>query len=104
MRHSAIAIPLTSGVCFAPRPGQPRRSRRTGLTNYPIHLRGTHMIKRTAVYGCLISFALLSGNAMAQIANGKPKFVGSAADNPAANFSTYFNQLTPENATKWGSV
>ena len=62
------------------------------------------MIKRTAVYGCLISFALLSGNAMAQIANGKPKFVGSAADNPAGNFSTYFNQLTPENATKWGSV
>jgi endo-1,4-beta-xylanase len=48
---------------------------------------------------------ILSPHLAAQIANGKPKFLGSAAPpSPAANFSTYWNQVTPENAGKWGSV
>src|SRR5262245_50396562 len=48
---------------------------------------------------------VLSPHAGAQIANGKPKYLGSAAPpSPAANFSTYWNQVTPENAGKWGSV
>lgn len=32
------------------------------------------------------------------------RFFGGAVDEPAADFATYFNQLTPENAGKWGSV
>jgi GH35 family endo-1,4-beta-xylanase len=46
-----------------------------------------------------------STSATAQIAVGKPKFLGSAMGASApANFSTYWNQVTPENSTKWGSV
>ncbi len=44
-------------------------------------------------------------HAEAQIANGKPKFLGSAMGSSApSNFATYWNQVTPENAGKWGSV
>jgi endo-1,4-beta-xylanase len=70
------------------------------------------MTIRTAVHGRFLSFALtigaaalLAGPANAQMANGKPKFVGNVtAGSVPANFSTYWNQITPENATKWGSV
>jgi endo-1,4-beta-xylanase len=43
--------------------------------------------------------------ASAQIANGKCKFLGNviAASTPV-DFNTYWNQVTPENAGKWGSV
>jgi GH35 family endo-1,4-beta-xylanase len=46
-----------------------------------------------------------STSATAQIAVGKPKFLGSAMGSSApSNFSTYWNQVTPENSTKWASV
>ena len=40
------------------------------------------------------------------IATGKAKFLGSAYSNPSQkpNFTAYWNQVTPENAGKWGSV
>lgn len=39
------------------------------------------------------------------MAQGKDKFVGSVYSNSqAVNFDKYFNQVTPENAGKWGSV
>ena len=40
------------------------------------------------------------------LATGKPKFLGSAHSTPnqAPNFTAYWNQVTPENAGKWGSV
>lgn len=43
--------------------------------------------------------------ASAQIASGKCKFLGNiiAASTPT-DFTTYWNQVTPENAGKWGSV
>jgi endo-1,4-beta-xylanase len=44
-------------------------------------------------------------NANAQIANGKSKFLGNIiANDVPGNFSTYWNQVTPENGTKWGEV
>lgn len=43
--------------------------------------------------------------APAQIAAGKPKFLGNiVANSVPASFNTYWNQITPENAAKWGSV
>jgi len=40
----------------------------------------------------------------AQITTG-PKFLGNVTGNSVpANFGTYWSQVTPENATKWGSV
>ncbi|HEV7607212.1 MAG TPA: endo-1,4-beta-xylanase [Steroidobacteraceae bacterium] len=40
------------------------------------------------------------------LATGKPKFLGSAFSPGAAstNFTAYWNQVTPENGGKWGSV
>ncbi|MGE5798429.1 MAG: endo-1,4-beta-xylanase, partial [Ignavibacteria bacterium] len=39
------------------------------------------------------------------LATGQPKFVGSAySSGQAPNFEAYWNQVTPENAGKWGSV
>lgn len=43
--------------------------------------------------------------APAQLAAGKEKFLGNITPNSVpANFNTYWNQITPENAGKWGSV
>ncbi len=39
------------------------------------------------------------------LATGKSKFLGGAYSNAqAVNFAAYFNQVTPENGGKWGSV
>jgi endo-1,4-beta-xylanase len=39
------------------------------------------------------------------IATGKPKFLGDAYSTPqATSFTAYWNQVTPENGGKWGSV
>ena len=70
------------------------------------------MTIRTAVLGRFFSVALilsaaalLTQPASAQMALGKAKFVGNVTGNSVpANFNTYWNQITPENATKWGSV
>ena len=70
------------------------------------------MTIRTAVRGRFLSIALILGAAAffaqpasAQMAAGKAKFVGNVTGNSVpANFGTYWNQVTPENATKWGSV
>jgi endo-1,4-beta-xylanase len=70
------------------------------------------MTIRTAVRGRLLSIALIFGAAAlfaqpasAQIAAGKAKFVGNVSGNSVpSNFGTYWNQVTPENGSKWGSV
>ena len=70
------------------------------------------MTIRTAVRGRFLPIALILGAAAlfsqpaaAQMAAGKAKFVGNVTGNSVpANFGTYWNQVTPENATKWGSV
>ncbi len=63
------------------------------------------MFTLKAALGGLLALACLSGTAGAQIANGKAKWVGNVTGNSVpSNFNTYWNQITPENATKWGSV
>jgi endo-1,4-beta-xylanase len=45
------------------------------------------------------------GAAHAQIAAGKPKFLGNIiAGSVPSNFNAYWNQVSPENSGKWGSV
>lgn len=40
-----------------------------------------------------------------QIAKGACKFLGNISEgNPVASYNTYWNQMSPENAGKWGSV
>ena len=69
------------------------------------------MATRTAARGrfiiyCLsIAAAILAAPSEAQIAAGKSKWLGNVTGNSVpSNFGTYWNQVTPENATKWGSV
>ena len=48
---------------------------------------------------------LLATDSWAQLANGQPKFLGNVIGSSVpANFSQYWNQVTPENAGKWESV
>jgi endo-1,4-beta-xylanase len=62
------------------------------------------MFSKAAAIGGLIALACLAP-AHAQMATGKAKFVGNVTGGSVpANFSAYWNQVTPENSTKWGSV
>ncbi len=55
----------------------------------------------SAALCCMI---MPAGNAEAAMAKG-PKWVGNIiAGSVPSNYSTYWNQATPENASKWGSV
>jgi len=56
----------------------------------------------TLVAGCL---GVLPSLVLPQpLAKGQAKFLGSSMSTIFSNFGTYFNQVTPENAGKWGSV
>ncbi len=63
---------------------------------------------RTRLLAAAFSFTalvLLSPQAPAQIAAGQTKFLGSTTTGASqATFSKYWNQITPENEAKWGSV
>ena len=62
-----------------------------------------HRLQR--LLGLAAVFLGASGAAMAQLAAGQPKFLGGIySESQAVNFTQYFNQVTPENAGKWGSV
>jgi len=59
----------------------------------------------------LLFFFLLAGIAsfgqttVKPIANGSTKFLGSAwSSGQNTNFQNYWNQVSPENGGKWGSV
>ena len=54
----------------------------------------------------LVLYATLFFNSVfSQIASGKGKWLGNVINSTTpANFITYWNQVTPENAGKWGSV
>ena len=59
--------------------------------------------------GALVALSLsvlTAAPAQAQIAKGATKFLGNITTNGAwrTDFSSYWNELTPENETKWGSI
>jgi endo-1,4-beta-xylanase len=48
---------------------------------------------------------VFSSQSFSQLANGYDKYLGNASDPPLpASYDIYWNQLTPGNAGKWGSV
>lgn len=52
-----------------------------------------------------ITLVLMSLAGNAQLADGKCKFLGNViAGSVPGNYTAYWNQVTPENAGKWGSV
>ncbi|RXK55085.1 glycoside hydrolase [Oleiharenicola lentus] len=61
-----------------------------------------HSLHRLAALALLTALPQVSE---AQLATGKSKFLGNiTANSVPANYNTYWNQITPENAGKWGSV
>ena len=60
----------------------------------------------TAVLIFLVTFALLSERASSQpLASSKDRFLGAGTSSPVGRyFSKYWNQVSPGNAGKWGSV
>jgi endo-1,4-beta-xylanase len=62
-------------------------------------------LRRALVCTGAVALLGVAGLAQAQLAMGKPKFLGNIiAGSVPSNFSAYWNQVTPENAGKWGSV
>ncbi len=62
--------------------------------------------KRTVkfVFAVLL-IAVFAQQSNAQLANGKSKFLGNITGSSVpSNWSNYWNQVTPENGTKWGSI
>src|SRR5208283_471893 len=68
-------------------------------------LRRRRWTMRCALFSLFI--CIISSQSFSQPANGKSKFVGNVIHSGYSihsDFSTYWNQVTPENAGKWGSV
>src|SRR5688572_9365591 len=71
----------------------------------PPRLLPMNFLVRPALIASVVAILLLPGAASAQIAAGKDKFLGNiVANSVPASFNTYWNQITPENSSKWGSV
>lgn len=70
------------------------------------HLYNVHYKKLAKVIAPIVAFFLLnSPQANAQLAGEDCKFLGNiVASTVPINFNTYWNQITPENSGKWGSV
>ncbi len=63
------------------------------------------MKTKIAICAAMVLVLLLPIQAGAQLAAGKSKFLGNIiASSQPANYSKYWNQVTPENGGKWGSV
>lgn len=68
---------------------------------------GQHTIRQCNICPFIILIILLGISSVSSdpIASGKQKFLGNVTgSNPPADFSTYWNQITPENSGKWGVV
>ncbi|HEY5810265.1 MAG TPA: endo-1,4-beta-xylanase [Povalibacter sp.] len=67
----------------------------------------TNRVRRASIFALLLSFFSLcfSLPAAAQLAAGQSKFLGGIIPQSVpSSFTQYWNQVTPENAGKWGSV
>ncbi len=57
------------------------------------------------IFGLVLLSAMLSTTSYGQLADGHDKFLGNVySASQIQDFATYWNQVTPENAGKWGSV
>jgi endo-1,4-beta-xylanase len=60
---------------------------------------------RSTVWILIVFIVFLPLQLEAQLAEGQSKFLGNViASSVPSNYATYWNQVTPENAGKWGSV
>ncbi len=61
-------------------------------------------VRMPALFILFLSLSLPSLSVSQPLAKGKSKFLGSSMSSVRSDFATYWNQVTPENAGKWGSV
>ena len=63
-------------------------------------------VRRVSIVGAVMGLACVfsSGVLSQPLASGQAKFLGSCYGYSSPNFGTFWNQVTPENAGKWGSV
>jgi endo-1,4-beta-xylanase len=62
-------------------------------------------MKNRKLIFCSLFTVIFVTNASAQLANGTCKFLGNIiGGSTPSDFTQYWNQITPENAGKWGSV
>ncbi len=65
------------------------------------------LVRRPSVVMMLflcVVLSLPSGSTAQPLGKGKSKFLGSSMSSVRSDFATYWNQVTPENAGKWGSA
>ncbi len=72
-----------------------------------IEIGKNHMRTIGALLMSIVSIVSCPSRTYSQLASGRSKFVGNIIGNPSsipADFTKYWDQVTPENAGKWGSV
>ncbi len=70
---------------------------------YTSHLHLKNIL--TVFFAAALLTVFFPANSYSQIAKGESKFLGSIIENPVpSNFAEYWDQVTPENAGKWGRV
>lgn len=70
---------------------------------------GLRVSLRFLLRAALVALLCVPASAWAQLADGQPKFLGAVGRGtttplPDADFGTYWNQVTPENAGKWATT
>ncbi len=62
-------------------------------------------MKNSSLFLIMLVLFLMSDRSYSQIAKGQEKFLGNILGSKmTSDFGTYWNQVTPENAGKWGNV
>jgi endo-1,4-beta-xylanase len=61
-------------------------------------------VKSSLVVLCLVTALFPLPSSSQPLAKGQSKFLGSSMRTPRSDFSTYWNQVTADDAGKWGSV
>ncbi len=115
--HGRIGVP--AGACSRARAdattrtgNTPEHARMKTNRAFTMESREQHKDRprRLPFFACFVAFMLqfLGPASIARaepLATGLPKFLGSAYSAPQArDFASYWNQVTPENAGKWGNV
>ena len=75
------------------------------VSSMRVQHRLSHCVITLAVVLCMLGLGFSQG--YAQLAKGKGKFIGNALSSGIpiwSNYKTYWNQVSPGNAGKWGSV
>jgi endo-1,4-beta-xylanase len=85
---------------------KPRQKNERQKDDYSHHAYEVKKMTKSRIQTILACLVLIGTRAFTQpLATGHEKFIGNVINfNIPASFEAYWNQVTPENASKWGSV